>query len=318
MDGGSRSAAVGSGRELVFRGLWFRVYGEEDDKVNGNELKVLSFNCNLSPKDIDIKERRANVRRFIRAQDADVVFLTENFIVREDSLWLEMQDVYPYRSMQNSSVGNRIYSNFPIVRDTLLKDKVMAYGISCCRVMVQDASTEFSKDSGLQVVGVHLSSNNYNEQMKYMTPDSVATSMQARTYLKNIVTASEYRQREAEQIVEVLSSKECKVPSSKGANGSIIPTIVMGDFNDVCGSPALRVLESAGLTDVWWKGGFGYGATIHDPLPFRIDHIMYNDVMKLRSIKKVTPSTPCDRLRNQRSGTSLSDHDALVATFSIK
>lgn len=262
------------------------------------DLKVLSFNCNLSPKDSDIVERRARVIQFIREQDADVVFLTENFIVRQDSLWLEIQDEYPYSAKDNSSVGNRMYSKYPIVCDTLLKDKVMAYGITCCEIAVNSER--------LNVIGVHLSSNNYNEQMKYMTPDSVATGTQAHTYLKNIVTASEYREREARNLKDNLNlNPSLRELQGKLSSGQALPTIVMGDFNDVAGSPTLNVFESSGFKDAWWEGGFGYGATIHYPLPFRIDHILYNDKLNLRSIKKV-------------DANGLSDHDALVATFSIK
>lgn len=50
------------------------------------------------------------------------------------------------------------------------------------------------------------------------------------------------------------------------------------------------------------KGGLGYGATIHYPLPYRIDHIMYNDRLRLKSIRKI-------------DAKGLSDHDALVAEF---
>lgn len=85
-------------------------------------------------------------------------------------------------------------------------------------------------------------------------------------------------------------------------NKNLVPTIVMGDFNDVPGSPTLNILERAGLKDAWWEGGCGYGATIHHPLPYRIDHILHNDGLKLKSIKKIVTQ-------------DLSDHDALVARF---
>ena len=48
----------------------------------------------------------------------------------------------------------------------------------------------------------------------------------------------------------------------------------------------------------------GYGATIQYLLPYRIDHIMYNDKLTLNSIKKI-------------DAKGLSDHDALVAEFRI-
>ena len=79
-------------------------------------------------------------------------------------------------------------------------------------------------------------------------------------------------------------------------------TIIMGDFNDVSSSPALRTFQAAGFQAAWWKGGMGFGATIHYPLPYRIDHIMYNDRLRLKSIQKI-------------DAKGLIDHDALVAEF---
>lgn len=49
----------------------------------------------------------------------------------------------------------------------------------------------------------------------------------------------------------------------------------MGDLNDISGSTPLRTLEYSGLKDAWWEGVVGYGATIHNPFPYRIDHIMF-------------------------------------------
>lgn len=254
------------------------------------ELKVLSFNCNLSPKDEDFGERCVGVIRLVREQDADVVFLTENFIMREDSLWLKIRDLYPYRSGWKNSVGNRLYSKYPIEIDTLLKDNQMAYGITCCQIDV--------KGKKVEIIGVHLSSNNYNEQMEYMTPDSVESSEQAKTYLGNIVTASRCRANEASLIVNFIDSISI--------SNKPIPTIVMGDFNDVYGSPTLNTLckGASRFKDAWWEEGGGYGATIHNPLPYRIDHILYNDRLKLKSIKKI-------------DADKLSDHDALIGWFEV-
>lgn len=266
---------------LLFKRLTVQV-------VQGGELKVLSFNCNLSPKDSDIAERRASVIQFIREQDADVVFLAENFINKRDSVWLMLQDVYPYHSQEKKAMGNSIYSKYPILTDTIVREKGKGYGISCCQI--------YCRGRKVGVIGIHLSSNNYNVHMEYMTPDSVENSEQAKTYLGNIVTASRYRANEASLIVNYIDS--INTPNKP------IPTIVMGDFNDVCESPTLNVLNSSGLKDAWWEGGFGYGATIHHPLPYRIDHIFYNDRLKLKSIKKI-------------DADKLSDHDALIGCLEV-
>lgn len=262
-------------------------YSKDD---GGQTLKVLSFNCNIPNNQENREERRSIVKDFIKEQDADVVFLTENFINNNDSLWLMLQVVYPYRVQQKNSVGNALYSKYPILADTIYKEKGKGYGITCCQIKV--------RDERINVVGVHLSSNNYNEQKVHMTPDSVENFKQARSYLGNILNASKYRENEAKRISDNLS------PNLNGGKKRI-PTIVMGDFNDVCGSPSLYSLESAGLKDAWWEGGLGYGATIHNPLPFRIDHILYNERLELVDIKKL-------------DAHGLSDHDALVGSFIVK
>lgn len=256
------------------------------DESAGNTLTVLSFNSSLSPLNESVSERRQALVELIATESPDVVFITENFYYSKDLLWEEIKDIYPYPSKTIYGVGNRVYSKYPISVDTVFYDSHMSYGINCCWI---DCTGTL-----LNVLGVHLSSNNYNESMEYMTPDSVTTRNQAMTYMENIMNAGEYRKGEALKIVDLIER-----------NIDSIPTIIMGDFNDVCGSPTLNILETSGMKDAWWEGGLSYGATIHHPLPFRIDHIMYNDRLKLRSIKKV-------------NAKGLSDHDALVATFSIK
>lgn len=243
----------------------------------------MSFNCNLSPKNAGILEQRAKTVELIKTESPEVIFVTENFIKIKDSLWLALNDIYPYHTSRNSSVGNYIYSKYPIISDTVFKENGIPYGISICEIKY--------KDSTIDIFGCHLSSNNYNEHMEYMTPDSVNNRHEVKTYLKNIIVAGKHRQLEAKTIIDFHDSSRA--------------TIIMGDFNDVCGSPTLEIFENAGFKDAWWEGGLGYGATIHHPLPFRIDHIMYNDKLMLKSVKKI-------------DANGISDHDALQGTFIIK
>lgn len=274
---------------LYFEAFPFHVFNSSSDK-EGLTLTVLAFNCNLSHNKENREGKRSEVKAFVKEQNADVVFLTENFINNYDSLWLMLQEKYPYRVQEKNSVGNALYSKYPILTDTIYQEKGKGYGITCCQIKV--------RDERINVVGVHLSSNNYNEHNVYMTPDSVGNSEQARLYLGNIKNASKYREKEAELI---------NVNFNYNLNGGKlrVPAIVMGDFNDVCGSPTINMLETAGLKNAWWEGGFGYGATIHSPLPYRIDHILYNESLELRDIKKL-------------DAHGLSDHDALVGSFIIK
>ena len=152
------------------------------------------------------------------------------------------------------------------------------------RACVVKTVAKIGNDSIL-LVGCHLSSNNYTKD--YVDVRSLPFSERMGAYVVSIQNASQMRVQEAQAICDNLRGYK---------------TLVMGDMNDVCGAPCMRVFEKAGLKDAWWECGLGYGATIHYPLPYRIDHIMYNDGLRLKSIKKI-------------DAKGLSDHDALVAEF---
>jgi len=125
-------------------------------------------------------------------------------------------------------------------------------------VGVYKSSVKMDGDT-IVLYGCHFASNNYTADRQYITPDSINSRSDFETYIKNIELASNQRVREAKILAEDLSFD--------------YNILVMGDFNDVSGSPALQTLESAGLKDAWWEGGFGYGATIHRPLPYRVQEV---------------------------------------------
>lgn len=268
----------------------------------GKGFKVMSWNCNLTYASDGYKLKNYLVADRIAKEDADVVFVTENFCLGKDVLGLLLADQFPYRVHEHNVGGNAVYSKLPIVRDTLMTSKDSPYAISYIVLRYDDVLFD--------VYGCHLSSNNYNERMEYLTPDSICNHSQIKNYLSNILSASEQRVKQAEIIVRIGNEL---FGIAHDEDGISRPTIVMGDMNDVCGSPTLRRLESSGFRDAWCEGR-GYGATIHHPLPYRIDHILYRDGtssskssrnLKLKSIMKI-------------DADGLSDHDALVAEFEIK
>lgn len=58
------------------------------------------------------------------------------------------------------------------------------------------------------------------------------------------------------------------------------------------------------LYDAWWNGGNGLGFTFSGyGLHLRLDHILYNDKLKLIDIKV--------------ENSTLSDHSPLIAEFSL-
>lgn len=216
--------------------------------------------------------------------DADIVFLSEIFMDASPAMDSLLADKYSYRTTDFQWCAHYFYSKVPISNSIQIAVDGGNEVIVCSRFTIDD--------SEFDVYGCHLTSNNCESpEQGRQSIEGISDHRSLWGYFKGIDYASEHRRIEVLQLCDTIRSRGCN-------------SIVMGDMNDISGSSCLRTLANVGFEDAWWWGGFGYGATIHYPLPYRIDHIMYNDGLKLKSIKK-----------NDANG--LSDHDALVAEFVI-
>lgn len=253
---------------------------DSSDYTNSG-YKVLTFNINGFgiAEDNDIE----NLFTFIVRQDADILFLAEDFEPEGGKLDNLLKSRYPYSSYEQKfdCGGHYFYSKYPLGRvDHIdIKSNRFSFCFHC--------NVAFGQDS-ISIFGCHMASNNYKSQKPSIRPENIDGVSSFGEYLNNIELATTQRMEEVMGIMEHTSFNNM--------------SIVIGDFNDVCGSKPLRALVHAGLKDAWWEKGLGYGATISRPLPFRIDHIMYREGLKLKSIKRI-------------NSEGLSDHDALVATF---
>jgi endonuclease/exonuclease/phosphatase (EEP) superfamily protein YafD len=259
--------------------LW--PFSEHD---NGKSFKVVSFN--MDGTEGDIRTKAPGIVSLIERYSPDVLFLTE--YCENDGIILDtlLRKTYPYSTRNKKSRFSYFFSKYPLSEakhlvDSLTRTRV---GIYTCKVYL-NADT-------VVLYGCHLPSNNYTKELKNLHPESIGNCNNLLEYMKDISFAYDLRTHH----VEVME---------KHVDGITDPIIVMGDMNDVGGSAAIRKIESSGLKDAWWQGGLGYGATIHSPLPYRIDHIFYSDDLEMQRIKVVD------------SG-SLSDHDVLYAEFIIK
>lgn len=237
-------------------------------------IKVLTFNINGSQQD-SVSLR--GIARIILKEDADVVFIAEDFLRMLIKTQEKITERYPYNSESFFKAGHYLLSKMPIESAEKFGDESFFYRFSVA-----------TGNDTLNLYGCHLASNNYTASNSYMHPDSVKAVHGLFLYLQNISRASGKREYEADLFLNTVKPNE--------------KNIILGDFNDISGSVPLNKIERAGFTDAWWEGGNGYGATIHHPLPYRIDHIFYNEGLKLKSIRKV-------------DSQGLSDHDALVAEF---
>lgn len=244
------------------------------------DLKVLSFNVNGGGK-YD-KDKADAIIGIIQDEAPDLVFLTECFKPLCDSLQGWLHTVYPYdtRKMNHNVIYSKLTLRNPLFFDMI--NRGTSYLVKC------DLEV-----SGRDVVlfGCHLSSNNYSWTKDYLTPDEVKSVSGIKAYFDNFSYATKLRAMEADTVINHCSGAE--------------RVVIMGDLNEVSGASSMRHFERAGYKDAWSVGGFGYGATIHHPLPYRIDHVLYNSGLKLKGIKKI-------------DAKGISDHDALVAVFDLE
>lgn len=142
------------------------------------------------------------------------------------------------------------------------------------------------------VFSCHLQSNGYSTIRRTMDSDESWFKGIGR-YYDAIRSADKLRVWEAKNLRTLIDSI-----------GSNYPIIVAGDFNDLNRSETLAAIQGNTLSDAWWNGGNGFGFTYSGfGLHLRLDHIIYNDKLKLIDIK-VGKST-------------LSDHSPLIAEFSL-
>lgn len=254
--------------------------GVSDSSYSGG-LKVLIFNINGSGFTADkVIEDLFNL---IVNQEADILFLAEDFEPAGEKLNNLLTNLYPYSTYDKQTVwkGHYFYSKYPLgrVEHINIESTKFSYCFHCNVALGQDS---------VSLYGCHMASNNYKVTEPSLRPEDIDGMSSLAQYLKNISLSSVQRCEEAKKITV--------------HPDFIAKSIVMGDFNDVSGSEPLKLLADAGFMDAWWEKGWGYGATIFHPMPFRIDHILYREGLKLKNIKKI-------------DSQGLSDHDALMATF---
>ena len=254
------------------------------DNTENRVLKVMSWNIDGSSS--TIQSRIQAIAKTILKEKADIVYIAEDHYYCNEILDSLLKAAYPYTTYSFYSRFHEchyFYSKYPLGEHTRI-----AYDRTSMSYIVQSS---VNIDGGIiDLFGCHLTSNNYSQDTAERI-DKIDGFYSFFLYLKSISEAAKVREKESKSLVERINPRRS--------------SIVMGDFNDVSGSRALTLLENCGMSDAWNEGGCGYGATIHKPLPYRIDHVFFSNHFQLNNINKL-------------KADSLSDHDALTCVFNIK
>lgn len=249
-----------------------------------NRIKVLAWNIEAADYD---SVKIESLCKIILEQDADLVFLAEDFYACCNQIDARLKSRYPYTSHDHCNDSHYFYSKYPLKHwHWIAKD------VDSRSVIIKSCVEKDGVD--IDLYGCHLSSNNYGSGTLQLRANQISGVRSMLSYVTGISKAQQLREAEIQVICDSLKS-------------SSNPCLCIGDMNDIAGSSTLGMLQDIGFQDAWWNGGCGYGATIHKPLPYRIDHILYRSgsrSLKLLDITKI-------------DSKGFSDHDAMVATFGI-
>lgn len=264
---------------LIWGNNKYRVFAFNiSDVGDDHQIRVLTWN--ICGANIGSEEEQEKAARLIIVQDADFIQLNEYTLdscIVIDSL---LSVRYPYKVKVKAKIkaGDIFYSKIQHAKSGKL-DSVIPNGIY---------SKMYVGNDSLFILGCHLPGNNYEGQIGIDDTDSLR---RVKTFWEHYRQAQEKRKESAHYLKKTIMESHW-------------PIIVMGDMNDFNGSAPMDSLRDAGMANAWWEGGFGYGATYHKGwLRLRIDHIYFNEKLKLKDVKVIN--------------TDLSDHNILVADFSI-
>lgn len=256
-----------------------------------HSFTLMTYNClHLAPYVAgDARETNGTVD-YILSTDADVVNLQElEFLSPRQSIRLTEAQIdslkarYPYRCIDKSQQLT-VLSKFPVEPIAITIPKRSAPCLIGAYRLDVNGSTINLYNVHLKSIG--LSNNDkalYRELpgMIKQPPDRSELREELRDVKEHLV--SKLAQSFVERGIEAQWLRE--VIDSVGGN-----TIVAGDFNDIPGCHAQRVIMNGDLHDAYADNAFGAVITYHDNrFYFRIDHILYGGDIRAVAIRRDTP-----------------------------
>lgn len=175
-------------------------------------------------------------------------------------------EIYPY-TMFNDDKMVGILSRYPLTWVELPQPEQKYSGFEAAKLIVNDVE--------LLAVSVHLQSLGLNEEDKLifhqMTSGDSEVSWRSgsRQLYRKVAGAMRQRADQAALLEDALDGIDRQA------------TLLAGDFNDINGCYAMRLLGRQGLKDTYSAVGVGPAVTYHaDRFYFNIDHIMFGGDIK--------------------------------------
>ena len=248
---------------------------------NQHDLKVMTWNVHC-PNGTDLKRQR-RIAELILKEDADFVLLNEYRIdcCRVMDSILKIRYPFTVENRSHRRGGDIFYSKREMTNSGYVRKTENG---KRRRTRTIKATIAAGGDS-VQIFGLHLASNHYNDSNSGEESQS------------DISPFDRYKNAQVRRCAHAHWTKEAALQSKH-------PVIIMGDMNDFSRSAPLDTFTTNGFSDAWWEGGCGYGHTFHaEWMRLRIDYILHSEKLELKRVKVID--------------TDLSDHNPVVAEFCI-
>ena len=250
-----------------------------ENKTNGNDLKVMSYNVRKFNryKAIDRPDVFGETLAFIRKENPDIICFQEIDYHKREVL----KKWYPYYHLRFDNYENKtlmgIFSKFPIVEaNTLDWPNTMNNGCY--------ADILYRKDT-VRVYNLHMESLQINASKEYVVREAKPRLYKnlSRIFKKQAIQAKAFR---------------------KHRDSVNYKTIVCGDFNNTQFSNSYHVVKGD-MVDSFTQKGSGLGTTFSFlGLPYRIDYILADSAFKVMTHKNYD--------------VYFSDHFPVMASFRMK
>lgn len=235
---------------------------------------------------------------YILDADADIVNLQEAEAIWENGYAkvtpAQLDSVkarYPYRII-NVSDKLSLLSKYPCEEVKLNLDPKVGYVMACFKLDV--------KGKTFHLLNVHLKSIGLTSDDKEIYKEALnlpENKNQLKREMKEVKSKLLTKLATAFKIRAVQAHAARSVIDSIGG-----PFIVAGDFNDIPGCYAMRVIRGDDMRDAYADAALGPCITYHgDRFYFRIDHVLYRG--------------PFNAVDIEKGGIESSDHNPLLTTF---
>lgn len=267
-------------------------------------FRLITFNC-LHLADTTQSEIPGNrAIKFLTESDADIICLQElqNFEdASEIHHWSRglidsLYHAYPYRA---GEVGNdlKVLSKFPV---KMLNPKNEDEDVEN-KWRERRRWRLFEVDINgfkIPIVNFHMNSYELSDEERGVVTDITGVRTAKKSY-------SEFRHEIFPKLGAAFRARSKAVEEMASTTARINPIIACGDFNDVPGSWAYRIMQDAGFRDAYTETCFGPINTFNQFMFFfHIDQIFYRGA-QLQAIKV------------KRLKLDTSDHYPMEATFEI-